>query len=46
MDVFSVARLNTLVKRVLEREYILKNCYVAGTISNLKRHSTGHYYFP
>lgn len=45
MDVFSVARLNTLVKRVLEREYILKNCYVAGTISNLKRHSTGHYYF-
>jgi len=45
MDVFSVARLNSLIKRVLEREYILKNCYVAGTISNLKRHSTGHYYF-
>lgn len=45
MDVFSVTRLNSLIKRVLEREYILKNCYVAGTISNLKRHSTGHYYF-
>lgn len=45
MDVFSVTRLNSLIKRVLEREYILKSCYVAGTISNLKRHSTGHYYF-
>ncbi|WP_298705136.1 exodeoxyribonuclease VII large subunit [uncultured Veillonella sp.] len=45
MDVFSVTRLCGLVKRTLEREYLLKNCYVGGTISNLKRHSTGHYYF-
>lgn len=45
MDVFSISKLNNLIKRVLEREYVLKNCYVAGTIANLKRHSTGHYYF-
>ena len=45
MDVFSVTRLCALVKRTLEREYLLKNCFVGGTISNLKRHSTGHYYF-
>ena len=45
MDVFSISKLNNLIKRVLEREYVLKNCYVAGAIANLKRHSTGHYYF-
>lgn len=45
MDVFSVSRLNGLIKRVLEREFVLKNCFVCGTIANLKRHSTGHYYF-
>ena len=45
MDVFSITKLNNLIKRVLEREYVLKICYVAGTIANLKRHSTGHYYF-
>ena len=45
MDVFSITKLNNLIKRVLEREYVLINCYVAGTIANLKRHSTGHYYF-
>ena len=45
MDVFSITKLNNLIKRVLEREYVLKNCSVAGTIANLKRHSTGHYYF-
>lgn len=45
MDIFSITKLNNLIKRVLEREYVLKNCYVAGTIANLKRHSTGHYYF-
>lgn len=45
MDVFTVSRLNALVKRVLEREFVLKNCFVSGTIANLKRHSTGHYYF-
>lgn len=45
MDVFSITKLNNLIKRVLEREYVLKKCYVAGTIANLKRHSTGHYYF-
>ena len=29
MDVFSISKLNNLIKRVLEREYVLKNCYVA-----------------
>ena len=45
MDVFTISRLNQCIKRTLEREFILKNCFVAGTISNLKRHSAGHYYF-
>lgn len=44
-NVYSVSRLAALVKRTLEKDYLLKNIYVAGTITNLKRHSAGHYYF-
>lgn len=45
MQVFSISQLNGLIKRTIEREYILKNCYVSGVIANLKHHSNGHYYF-
>ncbi|MCF0156251.1 MAG: exodeoxyribonuclease VII large subunit [Veillonella sp.] len=45
MNVLSITQLNTLIGRTLEREYLLKNFYVQGTIVNAKRHSAGHYYF-
>lgn len=45
MNVLTITQLNNLIKRTLEREYILKNVYVSGTIVNAKRHSSGHVYF-
>lgn len=45
MDVFTVSRLNQLIKRTLDREYVFKNFYVSGVLANVKRHSSGHYYF-
>lgn len=45
MDAISVSELTALVKHTLEAEYLLSHCVVEGTISNLKKHSSGHYYF-
>lgn len=45
MNVLSVTKVNGMIKRTLEREYLFKNFYISGTISNLKHHSNGHYYF-
>ena len=45
MNVLSITQLNSLIGHTLDREYLLKGFYVQGTIVNLKRHSTGHYYF-
>ncbi|MDY5481580.1 MAG: exodeoxyribonuclease VII large subunit [Veillonella caviae] len=45
MNVLTISQLNSLIKRTLEREYLLKNLYVTGTIINAKRHSSGHVYF-
>lgn len=45
MNVLSITQLNNLIKRTLDREYLLKNLYITGTISNTKRHSNGHLYF-
>ena len=45
MKPYSVGELNSIIKRTVEGEFLLKNCIVEGVISNLKRHSTGHYYF-
>ena len=45
MNVLTITQLNNLIKRTLDREYLLKNVYVSGTIINAKRHSSGHMYF-
>ena len=43
--VFSVSDINTHVKNILEDDYVLKNVYIKGEISNYKHHSSGHLYF-
>lgn len=45
MNAISVTQLNMLIKNTLSREFLLKNFLVQGTITNLKRHTSGHYYF-
>ena len=34
MNVLTITQLNNLIKRTLDREYLLKNVYVSGTIIN------------
>ena len=45
VNILSITQLNNLIKRTIDREYLLKNVYVSGTITNAKRHSSGHMYF-
>lgn len=45
MDVCSVSELNQLIKGKIANDPMLKNVMVQGTITNLKKHSSGHYYF-
>ena len=40
----SVAELNGYVKAVLESDQLLADVWVAGEVSNCKRHSSGHWY--
>jgi len=44
-NVLSVIQLNIYIKRIFEKDYILKNVSVEGELSNFKRHSSGHIYF-
>ena len=41
----SVSQLNTYIKRILATDPILMNISVRGEISNLTKHSSGHWYF-
>lgn len=43
--VFSVSDINTHVKNILEDDYVLRNVYIKGEISNYRHHSSGHLYF-
>lgn len=43
--VFSVSDINNYVKGILEDDYVLRNVYIKGEISNYKPHSSGHMYF-
>ena len=45
MKAVSVSQLNTYIKRLLQTDPILNNITVTGEISNLTRHSSGHWYF-
>ena len=41
----SVSQLNNYIKRILGTDPILMNISVTGEVSNLTRHSSGHWYF-
>lgn len=41
----SVSQLNNYIKKVMDNDFILRNSYVKGEISNFKIHSSGHIYF-
>lgn len=41
----TVGKLNNYIKKIMDNDFILKNIYVKGEISNLKLHSSGHIYF-
>ncbi len=45
MEAITVANLNRRIKQVLQEDFLLQNAYVKGTISGLKKHQGGHYYF-
>lgn len=44
-NALSVSKLNKYIKRLLEDDFVLKEIFVNGEISNLKKHSSGHFYF-
>ena len=43
--VFTVSHVNSYIKSLIDRDYVLSNIWVEGEISNFKRHSSGHIYF-
>ncbi len=43
--IYSVSRVNGYIRTMLENDYVLSSIWVAGEISNFKRHSSGHMYF-
>ncbi len=43
--VLTVANVNTYIKQLMDRDYVLKNLMVQGEVSNYKAHSSGHLYF-
>jgi exodeoxyribonuclease VII large subunit len=45
MKPVSVSQLNSYIKRLLQSDPIISNIGVTGEISNLTKHSSGHWYF-
>lgn len=41
----TVGKLNNYIKKIMDNDFILRNIYVKGEISNFKLHSSGHAYF-
>ncbi|WP_392486391.1 exodeoxyribonuclease VII large subunit [Haloimpatiens sp. FM7315] len=41
----TVGKLNNYIKKIMDNDFILKNIYVKGEISNFKKHTSGHMYF-
>ena len=42
---YSVCQVNRYVKNMFMQDYLLKNIYVKGEVSNCKYHGSGHIYF-
>jgi len=45
MGIFSVSMLNEIIRSLLVNDPRLREVWVRGEISNLKKHSSGHFYF-
>ncbi len=45
MAVYSVSQVNSYLKDILEREFVLQDIWVSGEIANLSRPGSGHSYF-
>ncbi len=43
--IYSVSKVNGYIRTMLEKDFVLNCIWVAGEISNFKRHSSGHMYF-
>ena len=43
--IYSVSKVNGYIRTLLEKDYVLGSIWVAGEISNFKKHSSGHMYF-
>ncbi|MCR5736743.1 MAG: exodeoxyribonuclease VII large subunit [Eubacterium sp.] len=44
-SIYSVAQVNNYIKNMFEQDFVLKNIYIKGEVSNCKYHSSGHIYF-
>ena len=42
--IYSVSRVNGYIRTMLENDFVLSSIWVAGEISNFKRHRSGHMY--
>jgi exodeoxyribonuclease VII large subunit len=43
--IFSISELNNVIKNCIDDSFELQNLLIKGEISNLTKHSTGHWYF-
>ena len=41
----TVGHVNTYIKQLMDKDYILKNVWIQGEVSNYKAHNSGHLYF-
>lgn len=44
-NILTVANVNSYIKQLMDKDYILKGVWVQGEVSNYKAHSSGHLYF-
>lgn len=44
-NIYSVSQVNSYIRRMFDDDFILRNIYIKGELSNLKYHSSGHVYF-
>lgn len=43
--ILSVSQVNSYIKQLFDNDYVMKNIWIQGEISNCKIHSSGHVYF-
>jgi exodeoxyribonuclease VII large subunit len=44
-NIFTVGQVNNYIKNMFAQDYMLRQIYVKGELSNLKYHTSGHIYF-